>query len=322
VKAPVVNAPVVIEPVTKVPVVVMPVVEPIIIESPVVMEEPPLPVVEPVVETQPPLPVIEPVVEAAVSELVPPPIGSSEPVPPQDAQPEWTTMQPIPDSSQSTFAVKVNMDKVKPIKTKMGGRSFHAPVTTLGVVPLNPFTEKPKIVTPTLNNAQLVQANPTLNDDYLQQRQVLLTSRQLQPQNATADDLKLADVKVDIPHAYLVQQKQMFDEQQAALRALRGLNQVVDETKIEKEVELAIPKQNDVPQRRVNINRARNVLPAHKQINELHQALPPANMVQLVESLRVDQLKQLCAQRGLAIKGNKPDLIARLKAAGIHNVTY
>lgn len=297
--------------------------------------------VEPVVEVAPESAVgqvesIAPTVDISVVAQVTQP---EEPVPSQtppqaeqQPQSEWmyTNDGPIPDEP-AAFTVSVNMDKVQP-KTKMGRSTVAAlggvslssslPLGS-GVVPVNPFTEKPKIVTPTLNHAQLLQANPTLNDDYLQQRQELLQSRQLQPQQ-TADDLKLADVKVDIPQAYLEQQRKEFEDQQAALLALRNQHQVVElkDEKAEKEVVLALPKQNDVPQRRMNINRARNILPVHKQVMEIQQALPPANMVQLVESLRVDQLKQLCAQRGLAIKGNKPDLIARLKAAGIQSVTY
>lgn len=189
----------------------------------------------------------------------------------------------------------------------------------LSPVSNDPFlSNKPPIFTQ-LNETQLIQANPMLNDAYLQEREELLKARQ----EAQADKEKkyLEETKMDVPQELIDKRKQEFEDAQEQLRMLRQeatANVSQSETKQKGETELTLPPANAQPQARNPIARPQNLrVSKEKLMTEIEQPPPPANIQQPIESLRLDQLKPLCAARGISTKGNKPDLIQRLKSAGI-----
>ena len=190
-------------------------------------------------------------------------------------------------------------------------------------VPTDPFLAKPAVL-PVLNEEQLVAANPTLEGVYLQQRNELLEKREaassaesLKEMEKVAEASKQMDV--EIPQEFLEMQRKQFEQQQAALLAARASLKVEDESKLGRESQIGLPPPNAKPVKRAAIHRT-NLVPEAKAHLEVEQAIPQA-VIRPVESLRLDELRRLCVQHQVPIKGNKPDLVARLKQKNVYQIT-
>lgn len=163
-----------------------------------------------------------------------------------------------------------------------------------------PFIVKPVIVPP-VPDTQLTQLGST----YMEQRDQMLKTRESVAEVKEAElDIKIEDIPKDV----VDKQKQLFEEQQAALRVLRSEAIVRSETKSKADVEQAMPLPAPDP---IQIEEKKRDI-----MVEAKRAFPylvdPVGARQL-ESLRVEQLKKMCSERGLPMKGNKAELIARLK---------
>lgn len=183
-----------------------------------------------------------------------------------------------------------------------------------------PFVVKP-VIAPSMDETQLSQQ---LGDAYMIQREHMMEQREQMlkevAQNQDAAEHKVIEEnKVEQEQT----QKRQFDEQQAALRALHNTTVTVSESKAKRDVEQPLPPpdmdvKTSVSSPPVPMVRTLTVNDEKKQLaNIVQEALPPPQTPQTqqppLEKLRLDELKQLCAKRGLAVKGNKADLIARLK---------
>ena len=203
-------------------------------------------------------------------------------------------------------------------------------------LPNDPFVEKPLIIAPTLKESELLEASPGLSGDYLQQRQTLQELRA--STMAEPERLKLKkdelDVKTepqpqsiaDVPPTIVEETKQTFAQQQELLRKARADFQAnMPEKKQDAEKMLDLPPPN-IKTKPVVVQqkRPRALTPTSdaKQQREMEQQLPPPNVTYPIESLRLDQLKQQCIQHGLSSKGNKPDLVVRLRANGVSTVSF
>ncbi len=245
------------------------------------------------------------------------------------------TLPRLPSIEEEPQAPQVNPPKEPQLEKlpEMIGFQTMAHSTLAGVpvvgspVDASPFSVKP-VITSMMDEKQLIQANPALDDSYIERREQMLKSREAVTAE-TKEDVKV-DVKEDepVPQEFIDRQRQLFEEQQAALRALRTQSaSTVSETKQKVDVEQPLPPPNMRDPVKTVMRQPRKPLSEGKHaesklLAEVVQSLPPANVVQNVDSLRVDQLKQLCMKRGLTTKGNKPDLIARLKQVGIETVTF
>jgi len=194
-------------------------------------------------------------------------------------------------------------------------------------IPNVPFVVKPVIAT-LMNETQLSQAN--LDEKYMEQREQMLKTREDAKRDAMKEDIKTKEeLKADIPQDFVNEQKRLFDDQQAALRALR-LQTVVSEVKAKRDVEQPLPPPNvSEDEVKTTTKMTSRVLPPvvndQKQLADIPQSLPSQSQVSQttpimqpvdslpIDQLKVDKLKQLCMKRGLSTKGNKADLIARLR---------
>lgn len=167
--------------------------------------------------------------------------------------------------------------------------------------PETPFIVKP-VIAPPVPDTHLTQLGTT----YMEQRDQMLKTRESVAVAEIKEDVK-ENVKVeDISQEAKDKQKQLFEEQQAALRAMRQ-TMTVSETKSKADVEQAMPL---LPP---NIEVVPSISGHVPMVRALTVSSSDAKLQQPMESLRVDQLKKMCADRGLTVKGNKAELIARLK---------
>ncbi len=158
-----------------------------------------------------------------------------------------------------------------------------------------PFVIKPVIATP-VPETKLTE----LGNTYMEQREQMLKTREAINKADMKDTEQ--ELKEEISQDVKDKQKQLFEEQQAALRALR-LKAAVPETKAKADVEQAMP----LPAPEMPNPPTRNPIP-----QDYVPSIP-------VSAMRVDQLKLLCSKRGLSAKGNKAELVARLQSSNVEN---
>jgi hypothetical protein len=198
-------------------------------------------------------------------------------------------------------------------------QSQSAPVLTMApMLASEPFVAKP-VVVETLDEKQLIEANPTLDGPYLKQREQLLAQREAV---ATTIDPTQLDAIVDIPQEYMNAQKRKFEQQQAALLRARSTVKITDPVKAQLNKDtLYLPPPNVRPVVRTNqASLPVNSLPEHKSHLDVEQDIPPPVFRQ-VEAMRLEELRRLCAQYQLSNKGNKPELIVRLNQNNVHQVS-
>lgn len=236
------------------------------------------------------------------------------------AKTEREMVQPEPSKPLEPITEDVKETPL-PLVGTMGNMSMLRPLPIDPILPVtaSPFVEKSTIVAPILQESELLQANPDLNDEFLQQRQALQDLRSAQ----VNVEEKYEEVKLEVPSQIVIEEaKQTFDEQQEALRRARAENRP-PEKKQDAEKMLQLPPPNA---RSVKIvqrpPRIATTLSESKQQKDVEQALPPPNVIYAIETLRLDQLKLQCAKLGVSAKGNKADLILRLKERGVSTVSF
>lgn len=170
-----------------------------------------------------------------------------------------------------------------------------------------PFVDKPVIVTK-MDESQLLQANPTLTEEFMKQRQEFLDKRAAASTDHTEPSVPTTPDNVTIPP---------FDHHQQLLLHMRQKAERV-ESKQDKDMEQPMPGQTEdvLPKPLVTSS---TLLPASesKQLADTNQ---PIVVPRSLNSLSAPALRQLAVQHNIKGRHTKTQLIALLNQVGVYSV--